>query len=152
MRSRQIRINPRLPRPEMQKPHTFIPPLAWKNKPSQKQKALAAWRGIHLEEQEKANANNARSVADLIPSVLKNIGLERKRADLEILKVWSHMIDPTIVAHAQPTALVRGTLMISVDSNVWLDELVRYRRHEILKRLQYSFGKDLIQRLSFRVG
>jgi hypothetical protein len=39
-----------------------------------------------------------------------------------------------------------------VDSSVWLDEIVRYRRRDILQRLQTSFGKDLIARISFRVG
>jgi len=29
---------------------------------------------------------------------------------------------------------------------------VRYRRCEILQRLQHSFGSDLIVRLSFRIG
>jgi len=29
---------------------------------------------------------------------------------------------------------------------------VRYRRREILDRLQNSFGKTLIQKISFRVG
>jgi len=35
---------------------------------------------------------------------------------------------------------------------VWLDEIVRYRRKEILDRLQHSFGRDFIARISFRVG
>ena len=29
---------------------------------------------------------------------------------------------------------------------------VRYRRHEILQRLQHAFGPNLIARISFRVG
>jgi len=39
-----------------------------------------------------------------------------------------------------------------VDSNVWLSEIVRYRRKEILDRLQHSFGTEMIQRISYRVG
>jgi len=39
-----------------------------------------------------------------------------------------------------------------VDSSAWLDEIVRYRRKEILERLQHGFGRDLIARISFRVG
>jgi len=39
-----------------------------------------------------------------------------------------------------------------VDSNVWLSEIVRYRRQEILQRLQHAFGKELVARISFRVG
>jgi hypothetical protein len=46
----------------------------------------------------------------------------------------------------------KGTLFVTVDSSVWLSEIVRYRRKEILDRLQHSFGRELIQRISFRVG
>ncbi len=46
----------------------------------------------------------------------------------------------------------KGTLFVTVDSSVWLDEIVRYRRKEILDRLQHSFGRNLVTRISFRVG
>jgi predicted nucleic acid-binding Zn ribbon protein len=78
--------------------------------------------------------------------------LDRRQSDAEVVKVWNSLLDPLIVAHAQPTGMRKGTLFISVDSSPWLDELVRYRRKEILARLQHSFGRDLIARLSFRVG
>jgi hypothetical protein len=39
-----------------------------------------------------------------------------------------------------------------VDSSVWLSEIVRYRRKEILRRLQYSFGAEFIKKISFRGG
>ena len=55
-------------------------------------------------------------------------------------------------AHAQPTGIRKGTLFVTVDSSVWLDEIVRYRRREILERLQHSFGRELVARISFRVG
>ena len=45
-----------------------------------------------------------------------------------------------------------GTLFVNVDSNVWLSEIVRYRRKEILDRLQHSFGRKMIQKISWRVG
>ena len=57
-------------------------------------------------------------------------------------RVWNNLLDPTIVAHAQPTGLRNGTLFVTVDSSVWLSEIVRYRRKEILDRLQHSFGRD----------
>ena len=101
---------------------------------------------------EKALAKNTKSAADLIPNVLKGIGLERKQSDLEVLKVWNNLMDPVVAQHAKPVGLAKGTLFVSVDSNVWLDEIVRYRRREILQRLKHSFGPDLIQRISFRVG
>ena len=129
-----------------------MPPLSARIKLTPKQSVLAEFRGVDLTEEEKARTRSARQVGDLIPSVLKGIGLERKQSELEILKVWNHLMDPTVAQHAKPVGIAKGTLFVNVDSNVWLDEIVRYRRREILQRLRHSFGPDLIQRISFRVG
>jgi predicted nucleic acid-binding Zn ribbon protein len=87
-----------------------------------------------------------------MPGVLKDLRLDRRQSEAEVAKVWNHLLDPNIVAHAQPTGLHKGTLFVAVDSSVWLSEIVRYRRKEILARLQHSFGRDLISRISFRIG
>lgn len=78
--------------------------------------------------------------------------MERRQAEAEIVKVWNSAMDPNIVAHAQPTGIRNGTLFVTVDSNVWLSEIVRYRRKEILSRLQHSFGREMVMRVSYRVG
>ena len=72
--------------------------------------------------------------------------------EAEVVKVWNNLIDPVIAAHAQPANLHTGTLFVNVDSSVWLTEIVRYRRKEIIERLQHSFGKSVIQKISFRIG
>jgi len=103
-------------------------------------------------DEEQARKKSAKEISSVMPSVLKRIGLDEKLSHLEVLKVWNNLLDPLIVAHAQPVGLVKGTLFVNVDSSVWLSEIVRYRRKEILKRLQHSFGPDLIVRISFRIG
>jgi predicted nucleic acid-binding Zn ribbon protein len=112
---------------------------------------LAQWRRIDLAAAERARALSARPLKAVIPRVLDELGLDRRCAETEVVKVWNHLIDPNIVAHAQPTGLRKGTLFVTVDSSVWLNEIVRYRRREILDRLQHSFGSDLITKISFRV-
>ncbi len=87
-----------------------------------------------------------------MPNVLADLRIDRRQSETEILKVWNNQLDPNLAAHALPTGLHKGTLFVTVDSSVWLDEIVRYRRREILERLQNSFGRDLITRISFRVG
>jgi hypothetical protein len=121
-------------------------------RPSARQRALAQWRGLDLYPLERAQALHSQALADLMPGVVARLGLDRKRAEAEITRVWHHLIDPTLVAHARPTGLHKGTLFVTVDHSVWLDEIVRYRRREILERLQHSFGRDLIARISFRLG
>ena len=121
-------------------------------RPSPRQRALAQWRGIDLAPLEIAQAKAARTIAAVMPKILSDLRIESRRAEAEIVKVWNDLIGPDVTAHAQPTGLRKGTLFVTVDSSVWLNEIVRYRRREILERLQHSFGRDVIARISVRAG
>jgi predicted nucleic acid-binding Zn ribbon protein len=132
-------------------PLQHIPPLG-PGKKTTRQRVLAQWRGLDLSALERAQTLRALPASALLPRVLSDLRIDRRRGEAEVLKVWNQLLDPLIVAHAQPTGLRKGTLFVTVDSSVWLSEIVRYRRKEILDRLQHSFGRDLIARISFRVG
>ncbi len=132
-------------------PSRFIPPLG-APKLSARQRVLAQWRGTNLSPFEQTQRHPARSANSVLPKVLADLRMDRRRAEAEVVKVWNNLIDPNIVAHAQPIGLNKGTLFVTVDSNVWLSEIVRYRRKEILDRLHHSFGREFIKKISFRVG
>jgi hypothetical protein len=132
-------------------PHKRILPLG-PAKLSPRGRALASWRGIDLSASEIARQIRAKPAGDVLSRVLSDLRIDTRRAEAEIVKVWNNLLDPAIVAHAQPVGLRKGTLFVNVDSSVWLAEIVRYRRKEILDRLQHSFGRDLIARISFRIG
>ncbi len=135
----------------MNPPPRFMPPIG-PGKLTPRQSVLAAWRGVDLAPGEKAAAATARSVSLVLPRVLADLRIDTRRAEIEVVKVWNSAMAPEIVAHAQPCGLRKGTLYVNVDSSVWLSEIVRYRKKEILDRLQHSFGRDYIARLAFRVG
>jgi len=132
-------------RPSTQKKSHVAPGAA-------RDRVLADWRRADLKPLEVAASLRARSLAEVMPGVLRDLGLDRRRAEAEIVRVWNHLIDPAITRHAQPSRLVRGTLYVTVDNNVWLSEIVRYRQREVLERLRHSFGRDVIARISWRVG
>jgi predicted nucleic acid-binding Zn ribbon protein len=119
---------------------------------SARRRVLAQWRGVDLSPLEAARAVRARRAGDVLPKVMTDLRIDARQGEAEVVKVWNSLLDPNITAHAQPANLHKGTLFVNVDSSVWLSEIVRYRRKEILDRLQHSFGKNLIQRISFRVG
>jgi predicted nucleic acid-binding Zn ribbon protein len=121
-------------------------------KSNSRQRVLAQWRGLDLTPLETARAVRARTAADILPQLMKDLRLDARQGEAEIVKVWNELIDPVITAHAQPAGVHHGTLFVNVDSNVWLSEIVRYRRKEILDRLQHSFGRKMIQKISWRVG
>jgi len=132
-------------------PPRHIPALG-PGKATPRQRVFAQWRGIDLAPLERAQALRAQPASAVMARVLTGLGLDRRRTEAEVVKVWNNLIDPNIAAHAQPTGLRKGTLFVTVDSSVWLSEIVRYRRKEILDRLQHSFGRDFIAKISFRLG
>ena len=135
----------------MYRPPRFIPPLG-PPRSSPRQRALAELRGIDLRPLERVGERAARPAAAFMPQILSKLRMDKRQGEAEIARVWRHLIDPVLTAHAQPVGLNKGTLFVNVDSSVWLDEIVRYRRKEILDRLQHSFGREMIQRISFRIG
>ena len=133
-------------------PFSFPPRRSPPPRSSPRQRALAQWRGWNWSGDEVARQASGKTTAAILPRVLTGLRMDCRQAEAEIVRVWSHQMDPNIVAHAQPQGIRRGTLFVNVDSSVWLDEIVRYRRREILERLQNSFGRELIRRISFRLG
>lgn len=113
---------------------------------------LAEWRGMDLAPVEREQAQAARPASDFLTPLLKRVGLDERQTSLQIQRIWSQSLDPNLVAHARPAGLRKGTLFVNVDSSPWLDEIVRYHRREILTRLQHALGRELIQRISFRLG
>ena len=128
-----------------------MPPLG-PPKPSARQRVLTALRRFDLAPLEKGRAHSEKSLAEIMPKILTTLRMDKRQSEAEILRVWNSVLDPNLAAHAQPVGIHQGTLFVNVDSSVWLSEIVRYRRKEILDRLQHSFGRELIQRISFRAG
>jgi predicted nucleic acid-binding Zn ribbon protein len=132
-------------------PPRRIPPRG-PGKSSARQRILSAWRGFDAKPLEVARQVRTQAASAVLPKVLADLRIDSRRAEAEIIKVWNNLLDPAIVEHAQPVGLRKGTLFVNVDSSAWLSEIVRYRRKEILDRLQHSFGRDLIAKISFRIG
>jgi hypothetical protein len=118
---------------------------------NRRDQVLAQWRGIDVGALEKSRVS-ARQAGEVMPRVLADMRMDRRRDEAEVVKVWNNLISPEVTAHAQPAGLHKGTLFINVDHSAWLDEIVRYRRKEILNRLQFSFGREMVARISFRLG
>ena len=65
-------------------PFRHFPPLGpGKIKP--RQRVVAQWRGIDLAPLEKARARRAESISALLPKVLSDLRIDRRRAEAEVV-------------------------------------------------------------------
>ena len=117
-----------------------------------RRRVLAEWRRMDLTEAERARVSAGRPLSDIIPRIMERLRIDKRQSESQIVTLWKQIVDPRVAAHSQPVGLVRGTLFVSVDNSVWLEEIIRYRRREIIERVQDAMGKDVVKKISFRVG
>ena len=63
-----------------------LPPLG-PPRATSRQRVLAEWRGVDLDPVEKAGATRAKSVNAIIPRVLSELRMDRRRIEAEIVRV-----------------------------------------------------------------
>lgn len=115
-------------------------------------RALTEWRRVDLRPKEAERRKGDRPVADILGGVLQRLRIDHRQSESLVVAAWKQVIDPAVVAQARPVSLAKGTLFVAVNSSPWLAEIVRYRSAEILERLQLAVGKDVVQRISYRIG
>ena len=103
---------------------------------------------FQLPDSESPASESDVAVKDIVNDIFKSIDVRRQPALLDqIREAWRELAGPGAANHARPGYLNRQTLVIFVDSSVWLNELVRYERAGILARLQQRFGAQAIKAL-----
>lgn len=116
-----------------------------------RQRILAQWRRIDLADEEIARTSTERSLAALLPGLLKTLRVEARRSETAILDQWPRLVPAAIAAHAHPTSIRDGIITITVDNSAWHYE-IRAHAGRILATLQKTFGPETVKRLLFRVG
>jgi predicted nucleic acid-binding Zn ribbon protein len=74
-------------------------------------------------------------VGDLLPTVLKSIGLDRKLKEQEVLGIWAHVVGEEVAARTRPIKIERGVLYVHVDQSAWMQEL-HFMEKEIIKKIK----------------
>lgn len=91
--------------------------------------------------------DRASKLSDLIPAFLKEVGLEDKAWQQTLLNEWPQLVGEQVARRARPGRMQNRVLTVFVSSPVWLNELTRYSRPQMLKNLQARFGAELIRDL-----
>ena len=89
-----------------------LPPLG-PPKASSRQRVLAQWRRVDLEPLEKAAAARAKSVNAIMPRVLSELGIDRRRIEAEVVRVWNNLLDPNIVGAGTTSAQVSWSSVVA---------------------------------------
>jgi predicted nucleic acid-binding Zn ribbon protein len=96
-------------------------------------------------------ARAPEAIGRLIPSLLRDLGMDETARVLRIAERWEEAVGPELARHCRPEALRGDVLEASVASSVWCQQL-QLRAPEILAGLRRVLGDDAPSKLRLRVG
>ena len=106
--------------------------------------------GCHIGDKAPASPEKDEATpADLIPGLMKRIGLDSSLWLQELEAEWGTLVGEALSKHTRPGRVDQGRLTVFVDSSVWLNELARYGQKELVDKLQERFGRAKIRKVTF---
>lgn len=84
----------------------------------------------------------------IIPKVLKDMNIEQRTKNWQVVEKWAEIVGARISEHAQATAVDTDNLYVNVDSPMWQSQLFLMKGTIIRKIKKYGTS---IRDIKFRV-
>jgi predicted nucleic acid-binding Zn ribbon protein len=94
-------------------------------------------------------SSRTKSVGDAIEELIAQLGIKKKLHEQDAFLVWDQAVGERIAKIAIPTRMLRGTLIVSVKSGAWRNEL-SMRKQEIIRRINELAGDEILKDIKFQ--
>ncbi len=84
------------------------------------------------------------SLAAILPSLMKQMGLEETAKGWRALEWWPEVAGERIASHSRATSFRDGTLTVEVEGSAWMHEL-GFLKRELVRRLDQHAGGGVIR-------
>ena len=82
-------------------------------------------------------------IGDVLPSVLRDLGLQKKFSERQVVDKWAAVVGPELAARARALRYDNGTLTVRVDHGAWMQEL-HFIEKDLVRKLRAACpGVDL---------
>jgi predicted nucleic acid-binding Zn ribbon protein len=78
------------------------------------------------------------SVGDIIPAVLRILGLEDRMDEGRLVKEWSLVVGDLLASKSSPLQIRAGVLTVEVRDNSWMQE-IRFHQKRIIEKINDRF-------------
>ena len=87
-------------------------------------------------------------LGDLLPVVLRGLGLERGLEGWRAVEAWDVAVGPAIARHARAVSFQDGALVVEVEGSAWRYEL-GFLERDLVGRVNQHLGSTVVKRLRF---
>ena len=94
--------------------------------------------------------DQAKRVGDLLPRVLKGLGLEGKFEEGRLRAEWETVVGEAIADRSRPLRVRGKTLLVEVQNSTWMNE-IQFHRNEIVRKVNREFPKLKIDEIRLQL-
>ena len=87
-------------------------------------------------------------IGDVLPSVLRNLGLEKRFSERHLVEKWAGVVGPELAERARATRYEKGTLFVRVDHGAWMQEL-HFIEKDLVRKLRAACPDVELVRIKF---
>ena len=97
----------------------------------------------------KRPASRIKSLGDALDELVESLGIKKKLREQDVYSLWDEAVGERIAKVAKPLRMVRGTLIVSVKTGAWRNEL-SMRKQEIVGRLNQILAEEIVRDIKFQ--
>jgi predicted nucleic acid-binding Zn ribbon protein len=87
-------------------------------------------------------------IGDVLPSVLRDLGLQKKFSERQVVEKWAAVAGPELAQRARALRCENGTLTVHVDHGAWMQEL-HFIEKDLLRKLRAACPGVELTRIRF---
>ena len=89
-----------------------------------------------------------QSLKIAIDLMLKKFGIDNAVSQNKAINIWNEIVGEKVAKNTEPERVEHGVIIVKVSSPTWRQELY-FQKNEIIKKLNYSIGKNVIRDIRF---
>ena len=90
-----------------------------------------------------------KSLSNVMRKILKNPKLSKRLDNIKIIEIWNELIGSNLQKYVLDSKVYNGKLFIKLKSSTLRNEFI-YKKSELLKQINKSFGKKIIDDIIFK--
>jgi len=91
-------------------------------------------------------------IGNCLKPALDMLGVQEKFSASKLLIEWKNIVGESISANTKPVGVTGGVLTVHVSNSVWLMELSRFYKKDMLKKISGELNDSTIKDILFKVG
>ena len=95
------------------------------------------------------SSSNMKSLSNVMRKILKNPKLSKRLDNIKIIEIWNELIGSNLQKYVLDSKVYNGKLFIKLKSSTLRNEFT-YKKSELLKEINKSFGKKIIEDIIFK--